>query len=120
MTSSINIAIESNEFAKIKRGSQLIAESIHRIINTLPGERPGNPTFGCEIRRINFDQNDFLTQRAGEFFIRQAIMRHEPRVELTNVTFLANYNTHVLEIKLFFRIKEEHKQLYTMTEVIPI
>jgi len=111
---------DSGKFASIKKELELIAESIHRILNTTPGERPRNPQFGCEIKRVIFEQNDFVTQRVGTFMIQEAITKFEPRVELLDTQLTPDYASNRLQIKLFFRVKQQHEQQYALTSTINI
>jgi len=40
---------------KYKTGKDDIRESLIRVLFTLPGERVGNPTFGCNLRGLLFE-----------------------------------------------------------------
>jgi phage baseplate assembly protein W len=62
-----------------------IKNSINNIFNTMPGERPLFPTFGCNLYKYLFDP---VTQLRGEMIgrtILNAIQQWEPRVTIQNV-----------------------------------
>lgn len=95
-------------FPMIKKGPQgrvnyahndsqdLIQDSILQIILTTPGERMWNPTFGCRVRKKQFDPSSTGTVATIQNLIAEAIQKWETRVTITapsiTVTF-ANDNS---------------------------
>ena len=113
-TSTSEIA-DPGGFAATKRNLELYAESVHRILQTVPGERPREPKFGCDLRRLIFEPNEFYLQRAADFLIRDAIRKWEPRLEVVKLEAETeprrpNVVRHVLEpfrqIRLRLGVKE--------------
>lgn len=71
-------------------GADNIAQSIRIILMTEPGERIFLPEFGAGLRRFLFQPNIISTHRVIRETITQALSRWEPRIELENVTVLAD------------------------------
>jgi phage baseplate assembly protein W len=67
-------------------GEQNIRESIAIILGTRPGERPMNPEFGCRAHEVLYAPNTQGTASAVAWHVRQALTRHEPRIEVVEVT----------------------------------
>ena len=55
------------------------------ILGTKPGERQMMPEFGCRAYELMFAPNTPSTAHMIAQYVRQAIKRWEPRVEVTNV-----------------------------------
>jgi phage baseplate assembly protein W len=62
-----------------------IEESIRIILGTTPGERLMRPDFGCLINEIVFSPNTPRSITLAEQYIRDAIVKWEPRVILKEV-----------------------------------
>jgi len=63
-----------------------IEESIGIILSTTPGERLMHPDFGCKINEIIFFPNSSRTVSLAVNYIKEAIIKWEPRVILKSVT----------------------------------
>jgi len=68
-----------------KESIRSIDQSIGNILTTNKGEKPFQPKFGSDLRRLLFELNTTI----GEEFVRQIVVeslrRDEPRVEVINV-----------------------------------
>lgn len=62
-----------------------IEESIRIILNTTPGERLMRPEFGCRINEMVFSPNRPQSITLAEYYVREAVIRWEPRVILKEV-----------------------------------
>jgi phage baseplate assembly protein W len=67
-------------------GDAAIRQSIYLIINTVPGERVMRPDFGCHIHELIFAPANDETAVLAERYVREALARWEPRIELADVT----------------------------------
>jgi phage baseplate assembly protein W len=67
------------------RYEQRVEESIVLILSTAPGERPMLPEFGCDIHELVFAPNDSRTITLVVDAAREALTRHEPRIDLLEV-----------------------------------
>jgi len=68
-----------------KTNEESVKESIRNIIMTNKGERPFQPNFGCDIRKMLFDNFTQQTSLLVDKIIRSAIIRYEPRADVTDV-----------------------------------
>ena len=67
------------------RHEQRVEESIVLILSTAPGERPMLPEFGCDIHDLAFAPNDSRTITLVVEAAREALTRHEQRIDLLEV-----------------------------------
>jgi phage baseplate assembly protein W len=61
---------------------RLIQDSVLQILMTSPGERFWNPSFGCRIRKIQFEQASPAFIPTIQNLILEALNKWEPRVTL--------------------------------------
>lgn len=66
-------------------GGEAIRQSIMLLLTTAPGERVMRPEYGCPIHRLVFSPNDATTAGLAIHYVRQAITRWEPRVEIVRL-----------------------------------
>ena len=64
---------------------EAIRQSLLLLISTRPGERVMRPEYGCDLPRLVFSPNDDTTAGLAIHFVRQAVERWEPRVEVLRV-----------------------------------
>ena len=74
----------------LARDEQDIDQAIQLILGTAPGERPMRPEFGCGVHDFVFDSIDANTIGNMEEAIREALLRWEPRIDVTDVKFDAS------------------------------
>lgn len=60
--------------------------NIINLLRTIPGERRMQPTFGCRLWNVVFDQNDDIIQDKINNIIREDIARWIPGVSVKDVT----------------------------------
>lgn len=63
-----------------------IRESIVQILNTYPGERVMEPSFGCKVKDYIFEPDNPTTKAVIAFEVRKAIERWEKRVEVGEIS----------------------------------
>jgi phage baseplate assembly protein W len=66
-------------------GDVAIRQAILLLLSTVPGERVRRPEYGSELHRLIFASNDNTTAGLAIHYVRQAIRRWEPRVEVIEV-----------------------------------
>jgi uncharacterized protein len=66
-------------------GDQSVRQSLLLLLSTAPGERVMRPTYGCHLRRLVFAPNDDTTAGLAIHYVRQAVERWEPRVDILSV-----------------------------------
>jgi phage baseplate assembly protein W len=76
---------------------EAIRQSLMLLISTRPGERVMRPEYGCDLARLVFSPIDDTTAGLAIHFVRQAVERWEPRVEVLRVD--AGPVTSVLDVE---------------------
>lgn len=66
-------------------GDDAIRQAILLLLSTRPGERVMRPDYGCDIYRLLFWPNDDTTAALAIHYVRQALLRWEPRIDLLQV-----------------------------------
>jgi phage baseplate assembly protein W len=69
-----------NQVVRMVSDAQDIAESIRLILNTTPGERIMQPTFGCNLSRLVFENVDSALVAELNHIVYHALLDFEPRV----------------------------------------
>ena len=62
-----------------------VEQSIRIILGTLPGERLMRPDFGCRLGEVVFAPATHRTLRLAEHYVREALVRWEPRITVEEV-----------------------------------
>lgn len=94
----------------------VIADSINSILKTSPGERVGEPAYGCNMRSYLFDLENVLLEDI-ETDLVNAILTYEPRVEIEDITLTSDKEKYTLNIKLILKIIETNEALALTAEV---
>lgn len=63
-----------------------LRQSVLLLLSTTPGERVMRPDYGCDLHRLLFSPNDATTAGLAVHYVRQAIERFEPRVQIESLT----------------------------------
>jgi phage baseplate assembly protein W len=66
-------------------GDESIRQAILMLLSTTPGERVMRPGYGSRLHRLVFAPNDDTTAGLAIHYVRQALQRWEPRVEVLEV-----------------------------------
>jgi len=61
---------------------EAIRQAILMLLATSPGERVMRPDYGCLLRRVIFSPNDDTTAGLAIHYVRTALERWEPRIEI--------------------------------------
>ena len=59
-----------------------VRQAILLLVTTVPGERVMRPDYGCELYRLAFSPNDDTTAGLAIHYVRRALERWEPRIEI--------------------------------------
>ncbi|MBL8148006.1 MAG: GPW/gp25 family protein [Anaerolineae bacterium] len=93
-----------------------IRQAIRIILGTAPGERVMRPEFGCRIHELIFWPANQATADIAERFVREALLRWEPRIRLQAVTVTpggAQYGQLVVEIEYEIKTRnDKHNMVY--------
>ena len=88
----------------VMRNENAIARSIRNLIFTLPGEKPFQPSVGCNVTKLLFENLDRLTASSIESEIKNTINNYEPRVKLNQVNVNPNFDDNIFEVTIKFDI----------------
>lgn len=66
-------------------GDESIRQAIVMLLSTRPGERLMRPAYGSNLYRLVFAPNNETTAGLAIHYVRQALRRWEPRVEVLDV-----------------------------------
>lgn len=66
-------------------GADSVRQAILLLLSTVPGERVMRPDYGCELHRLIFAPNDETTAGLAIYYVRRALQRWEPRVEVVGL-----------------------------------
>lgn len=59
-----------------------VRQAIFLLLTTVPGERLMRPDYGCELHRLVFWPNDETTAGLAIHYVKQALDRFEPRIDI--------------------------------------
>ena len=95
---------KSNGSVLFSSGVENIRQNILIILGTRQGERQMLPRFGCKIHDLLFAPNDQSTTSTAATYVREAIHRWEPRVEVEHVD--ASFaNTGSIRLQIKYRVR---------------
>ena len=80
---------QQGEFS-LSQYEENIKESIWIILSTAPGERLMHPDFGCNIHDLIFAPNNASTAGLARFYVEDALIRWEPRIDVEEVEVQAD------------------------------
>ena len=83
-----------------------VRQAIILLLSTSPGERLMRPEYGSHLNRLVFGPNDHTAAGLAIHYVRQAIERWEPRVEIVDADAGADPDRHnQLNILLRYRVR---------------
>ena len=96
----------ANGALQMVSGTDAVRQAILLLLSTRPGERVMRPEYGCDLFRLAFAPNDDMTAALAMHYVRQAVERWEPRVEIVNVAAGPDPDSpERLNISLEYRLK---------------
>lgn len=66
-------------------GDDSVRQAIVMLLTTVPGERLMRPDYGCSLNRLAFAPNDQTTAGLAVHYVRRALTRWEPRVDIVDL-----------------------------------
>ena len=79
------LAVDRRGGIALARDEKDVEQAISIILSTAPGERPMRPEFGSDLHLLVFADIGPTTAGRADFFVRQALARWEPRIEVEDV-----------------------------------
>lgn len=99
--------INSKGNVSVSSFERSIAESIRLIIGTAKGERIMRPDFGCDINELVFAPNNSNTRSLIAYYIEEALIKWEPRINLKKVEAVSNENDEArIDINIEYEVRE--------------
>lgn len=87
-------------------GDDSIRQAVLLLLSTIPGERVMRPDYGCDLYRLVFSPNDDTTAGLAIHYVRRALERWEPRVEIVRLDAGRNdERPELLEVMLEYRVR---------------
>ena len=87
-------------------GDDSVRQAIFLLLSTSPGERVMRPAYGCDLRKLLFSPNDDTTAGLAIHYVRQALDRWEPRIEVLRLDAGRNEaDPSCLTIELEYRVR---------------
>jgi uncharacterized protein len=87
-------------------GDAALQQAILLLLSTSPSERVMRPDYGCSLRHLVFSPNDDTTAGLAIHYVRQALERWEPRIEIMRLDAgRAEGAGERLNIELEYRVK---------------
>lgn len=97
------LAVSPRGGAAMIDGEASIRQAILLLLSTRPGERVMRPDYGCGIHRLTFMPGDGTTAGLAIHYVRRALERWEPRIDVLEVD--ADADDGRLEIHLHYRVR---------------
>ena len=83
-----------------------IRQALLLLVSTRPGERVMRPEYGCDLHKLLFAPNDDTTAGLAIHYVRQAVERWEPRVDVVGVDAApVAEQGQMLEVVLDYRVR---------------
>src|ERR1044072_1351567 len=102
---AVPAAINRNGSVRLVTGMEEVDAAIRMILSTIPGERVMRPDFGCAMWEMLFAPLTGSTLGLIEQYVRQALERWEPRIELTSVVADGDQETGAVHIAVSYRVR---------------
>ncbi len=101
------VRISGSGGVRLATGAEELDSSIAMIVGTAPGERVMRPEFGCRIWDQLFEPINPTTLGEMEEAVEEAILRWEPRVEISSVIAEPDQDTaEVVNISIAYEIRQ--------------
>ena len=95
-------ADNNNNFAMTKNSIQQSKHNLRNLLLTYPGERAGNPEFGCRLREVCFEPSTENLPSKIQSIIVEAVNQFLPYIKIVDVETLTEPNQ---QEKIFVSIK---------------
>ena len=87
-----------------KTGASAVKGSVLSILKTNFNERVFQPEFGSNIRALLFEQMNPITVERIKTAVEEAVMNHEPRVQITGINVEAQEEQNRYLVKILFNV----------------
>lgn len=88
-----------------------VRQAILLLLSTTPGERVMRPDYGCALERLVFSPNDDTTAGLAIHFVRRALNRWEPRIDVLRLDAERNEADPTrLDLILEYRVRASQRE----------
>lgn len=101
---------KEKESVNVVSGEQDIRSSLHILLSTEIGERIMQPEYGCNLKRLLFEPLDLSLKAYIKDLIKTAILYHEPRIRLENITLESKPEEGLIEITLEYIVRSTNSR----------
>lgn len=109
-TTAAGLAVSARGGVDMIEGEAGVRQALLLLLLTVPGERLMRPDYGCNLRHLCFWQNDATTAGLAIHYVRQALARWEPRIEIVRLDAVRNEaEPSRLDILLDYRLRETQR-----------
>lgn len=81
-----------------------VINAIKNLVLTSHYEKPFNPDYGSNVRKLLFETLDIITASAIEREIQQTIQNYEPRVEILSLSVIPDDEQNAFSVRMQFLI----------------
>lgn len=101
--SNMNLTPVRNDLA-IYENEDSVKRALKNLILTDKGERFFNPIFGCDVRRLLFENLSEVTDQVMKDLIKTAVSNFEPRAEIIDVVVSSNPDNNSVYVSIVFSV----------------
>jgi hypothetical protein len=92
----------------LAEGEEDIKQAVRIIIGTVLGERAMRPGFGCAAHELVFEHTDSSLTGKARFYVRNALERWEPRIEVEKID--ARIDGLKLIVDIHYRVRRTNRR----------
>ncbi len=89
----------------VSKDASAIKQAIVNLLLTNKGEKLFDPEYGSDIRSYLFEPLDYATANQVQSNIRYTIAKWEPRIGVTNIEAVPNYDDNGFDVYLEYEIR---------------
>ena len=91
-------------------GERDIEQSILIILMTALGERVMRPEFGCRVHELVFAPQNAATESLATYYVKEALDRWEPRVDVQDVLVLPSRQDGKMLIEIKYQVRDTYNE----------
>ncbi len=100
--------LDDRDHVEMAEDDMDIRQAMRIIIGTALGERVMHPDFGCRIHELIFDPCNATTAATAERYVREALLRWEPRIRIEKIIATPEHDHGALVIEIVYEIKGQN------------
>src|SRR5215207_7836908 len=106
----------------LTNGFESIERAIRLILQTARGERVMRPQFGSDLHKLVFAENNATTAGLADYYVRTALARWEPRIDVEQVSVKwasADHGAMMIDISYTVKATNDRRNLVFPFYAIP-